>query len=343
MKWRPLTASLACLAIILAFANYFYRRELHLRDLSPRAHRNDGLPAIERPPHHGHPDRHSASHVTTVVAQPRDSGGSSSQALHQATGGESLASPTAAEASQEKSAAQTSTTASNSPPHNDQSVASSTEVKRGIVGKVFFRGKPPTEMTIDMAADSSCKAMHDATTTTRHYVINADSTLQNVFVYVKSGPAVDGKTFEPPKTKVILDQKGCLYYPYVFGVMVRQELEILNDDPLLHNVHALPAINDEFNKGQPVQGMHFSHKFTKPEVVPPVKFKCDVHPWMFAYAAVVPHPFFDVTREAGTFKFADLPPGSYSIEAWHPKAGTLTQTVTLGANEAKDISFEYKP
>jgi hypothetical protein len=212
-----------------------------------------------------------------------------------------------------------------------------------ITGKVTLKGTPPTEKTIDMAADSKCNALHETPATTRHYVVNGNGTLQNVFVYVKSGPGIDGKTFEPPKTKATLDQKGCLYYPYVFGIMVNQELEIKNSDDTLHNVHALPTKNDEFNKGQPMKDMTFTHKFTKPEM-PPIKFKCDVHPWMFAYCAVLPHPFFDTTREGGTFKISNLPPGNYVVEAWHHKAGTQTAnvTVTAGGTATADFTFEAK-
>lgn len=208
-----------------------------------------------------------------------------------------------------------------------------------IQGKVVFTGTAPAEFSIDMAADASCAALHSTLVTTRHYVVNEDHTLQNVFVYVKSGDGIDGKRFEPPKTAVVLDQKGCLYLPYVLGVQVGQDFKIVNSDSTLHNVHALPALNQEFNKGQAVAGMSYTHKFTKPEIM--VKFKCDVHPWMFAYVGVVTHPFFDVTRQAGTFKLKGLPPGTYVIEAWHPKAGSLTNTVSVGENETKEVTFEF--
>ena len=213
-----------------------------------------------------------------------------------------------------------------------------------ITGKITFKGTPPKEKEIDMAADATCKGLHSTPATTRHYVVNADGTLQNVFVYVKSGPGVDGKTFEAPKGSVTLDQKGCLYYPYVFAVRVNQDLEIVNSDDTLHNVHAQPNVNTEFNKGQPVKGMKFTHKFDKPEVDAPVKFKCDVHPWMFAWLFVMPHPFYDVTREAGTFKISGLPPGEYTIVAWHHKAGTQTAKVKVdaGGTATSDFAFEAK-
>jgi hypothetical protein len=211
-----------------------------------------------------------------------------------------------------------------------------------ITGKVTFKTSPPAERTIDMAADAACKTLHTEPVKTRHYVVGGDGTLENVFIYVKSGPGVDGKSFEPPKVKTTLDQKGCLYYPYVFGIMVNQELEVLNSDPTLHNVHALPTNNPEFNKGQPVQGMKFTHKFSKPEVDKPVQFKCDVHPWMFSYLFVMPHPFFDTTREGGTFKISGLPPGKYTLVAWHHKAGTQTAEVEVADGEDKSVDFTFE-
>ena len=101
---------------------------------------------------------------------------------------------------------------------------------------------------------------------------------------------------------------------------VGQPLEIINSDPTLHNIHALPKDNAEFNNGQPIQGMKMTHTFDKPEVMVP--FKCDVHGWMNAYVGVVDNPYFAVTDKDGKFDLKNLPPGTYTIEAWHEKLGT---------------------
>ena len=117
-------------------------------------------------------------------------------------------------------------------------------------------------------------------------------------------------------------------------------MEIVNSDPTLHNIHALPKDNAEFNNGQPIQGMKMAHTFTAKEVMVP--FKCDVHGWMNAYVGVVDHPFFAVTDKDGKFSFKGLPPGTYTIEAWHEKLGTQTATVTIAAKETKDANFSFK-
>ena len=207
-----------------------------------------------------------------------------------------------------------------------------------VSGKVTLNGAAPAEKPIDVAADKYCKSMHSEALTTRHYVVDANKGLANVFVYVKDGLA--GKKFTPPTTPVELDQHGCLYNPYVLGVQVGQPLLVKNTDDTLHNVHAMGTKNPEFNLGQP-KGKEDQKTFTKPEVF--VKFKCDVHPWMFAYVGVVDSPFFAVTGTDGSYKLTGLPPGEYTIAAVHPKAGEQTFKVKVAAAEVKqDFSLAPK-
>ena len=207
-----------------------------------------------------------------------------------------------------------------------------------ITGKINFTGTAPEEPAIDMAADPVCAGQHPEPIKTEEVIVNADNTLKNVFVYVKEGlPA--GQTYPAPATPVTLDQKGCHYSPHVFGVQVGQDIEIVNSDSTLHNVHGMPTQSKEFNLGMPIPGMKLKRKFEKQEVA--VKFKCDVHPWMNAYVGVVDHPFYAVTGDNGTFEIKDLPAGNYVIEAWHEKYGTQTANVTVaeGAAATADLSF----
>ena len=117
-------------------------------------------------------------------------------------------------------------------------------------------------------------------------------------------------------------------------------LDIVNADPTIHNVHGLAKTHREFNFGQALQGMRTTRTFTAPEVMLP--FKCDVHGWMYAYAGVVDHPYFAVSGADGAFSIANLPAGTYTLEAWHEKLGTQTQSVTVGAKETKPVSFTFK-
>jgi hypothetical protein len=206
-----------------------------------------------------------------------------------------------------------------------------------INGVVSFEGTAPKNEPIKMNADPVCVKENTTPQEQETYEV-ADGKLGNVFVYVKDG--LDAYSFDTPTTVVTIDQKNCRYHPHVFGVMVNQPLEIINSDPTLHNIHALPKGNAEFNNGQPIQGMKTEHKFTAKEVMVP--FKCDVHGWMNAYVGVLEHPYFQVTAKDGKFSLKGLPPGTYTIEAWHEKLGTQEVKVTLGAKETKDANFSFK-
>ncbi|MEP6801907.1 MAG: carboxypeptidase regulatory-like domain-containing protein [Acidobacteriota bacterium] len=205
-----------------------------------------------------------------------------------------------------------------------------------ISGKVTFAGPSPAKETIKMEADAFCKSAHTTPVYTEEAVVNGNGTLDWVLVYVKD---VQGK-FPAPTTAVTLDQRGCQYHPHVFGIQAGQELKIINSDGTLHNIHALPKVNAEFNIGQPFPKMETVKKFDKPEV--PVRFKCDVHKWMGAYAGVFSHPFFATTNDQGTFEIKNLPAGTYTVEAWHEKYGTQTSSVTVGGSETKTVDFGFK-
>ena len=203
-----------------------------------------------------------------------------------------------------------------------------------VTGKVTFTGTPPPAEPIKMSSDPRCMNP-DAKTET--VMVAGDGSLQNVFVYVKEG--LGNLKFPVPTSALVLDQKGCQYRPHVFGVQAGQPIEILNSDMTLHNIHAWPQTNQEFNLGQSLQGMKDTHVFTTQEVMVP--FRCDVHKWMNSFVGVVAHPFFAVTGVDGAFALNGLPPGTYTLEAWHEKFGTKTASVTVGAKESKDVAFTF--
>jgi len=206
-----------------------------------------------------------------------------------------------------------------------------------VTGKVTFSGTAPKPTAIKLSADPYCQKA-DPGLTTETEIVGPGGEVENVFVYVKDG--LGNRTFPAPTEPVTLDQKGCHYAPHVLGIMVGQPLKIVNSDNTLHNVHGLAKENKEFNQGQPIQGMQMTHVFSAKEVMIP--FKCDVHNWMNAWIGVLDHPFYAVTGADGTFTIKGLPPGTYTIEAWHEKLGSQTQTVTVGAKESKTVAFTYK-
>jgi hypothetical protein len=206
-----------------------------------------------------------------------------------------------------------------------------------LTGTVKLAVAPPKMPAIQMSADPYCLSQHPTPALDEEVVAGPGGELANVFVYIKD---IKGN-FPAPSTPVQLDQKGCQYHPHVGAVMVGQPLDIKNDDNTLHNVHAMPIINSQFNEGQPVQGMVSTKKLDKPEITP-FRVKCDVHGWMKSYWAVMPHPFYAVSQTNGQFTISNLPPGQYTVVAWHEKYGQQEQQVTVGAKESKAISFNFK-
>jgi len=204
-----------------------------------------------------------------------------------------------------------------------------------IAGTVMLEGEPPEAETIRMNSDPVC--VKEATNTeTDYYAVGDNGGLGNVFIYVKEG--LQG-FFPVDSSTVILDQNGCRYTPHVFGIQVGQTLQVVNNDPTLHNIHATPTNNAEFNTGQPIEGMTFDRTFDTAEVMVP--FKCDVHGWMNAFVGVVDHPFFSVSGRDGAFDISTLPPGNYVIEAWHEELGTQTQEITVAEGETAPVSFVF--
>ena len=206
-----------------------------------------------------------------------------------------------------------------------------------VSGVINFNGTAPANPTIDMSQEAACKGKYTGAPHDPQYVVNGGK-LGNVFVYVKSGlPA--GAKYDPPTTDVEIDQQGCLYHPRVFGIMVGQKLLIKNGDPVLHNIKAVPAKNRGFNISQPSEGMKTERTFSTEEVMVPLQ--CNVHSWMSAHVGVLSHPFFAVSDSTGAFKITGLPPGTYTIEAWHEKLGTQQMNVTVGAGETKTADFTF--
>ena len=160
------------------------------------------------------------------------------------------------------------------------SAASSAFAGATITGTVTYDGKVPTLKPLAMDADPACAAKHTQPVVNEMLVLGAGNTMGNIVVSVKSGlPA--GKTYPPPKEAFVMDQNGCQYKPHVFALQVGQPLKVLNSDGVLHNVHALPKVNGQFNMAMPGTRKDAEHTFDKAEGAFQVKY--DVHPWMTAF------------------------------------------------------------
>lgn len=215
-------------------------------------------------------------------------------------------------------------------------VGAAVALQADVTGKVTLKGTPPPEREIaPLKADPTCSKLITGTPMTRSYVVGAGAGLANVLVYVKNAPAA-GKGKAPAMPSVI-DQKGCLYEPYVVGAVAGQPVEIRSSDPVLHNIwfqksSATPA-NATFNEAMAPNSKPKIKTFTSPELF--VKLTCSVHPWMVGYIAVVDSPYFSVTDKDGNFSIAGLPDGKYTLGVKHVKAGETTVEVEVAGGNAK--------
>jgi plastocyanin len=207
-----------------------------------------------------------------------------------------------------------------------------------ISGTVKLEGAAPKAKPLNMAADAACAGAHSSPVADPEIVVGAGGTLGNVIVYVKEG--LGNRIFDAPKGSVGLNQQGCMYSPHIVAMMAGQTLAVKNSDKTTHNIHPIPRNNKEWNKSQPPSSPDLQEVFAREEVAIPVK--CNVHPWMKSYIAVFKHPYFAVTPAGGSFEIKNLPPGTYTIEVWHERFGTASQTVTIGAKEAKTVPFSLK-
>lgn len=211
-----------------------------------------------------------------------------------------------------------------------------------ITGTINFTGTAPAPKEISMGADPVC-ASTNPDPHAEDLVVNGDK-LANVFVYIKDGKAGDknisGYKFDPPATPATLDQHGCHYVPHVLGIQTNQTLNIVNSDQTPHNINFDAKLNDKFNQGQGPGAAPITKQLKRPETVVPVK--CNQHPWMRAYVGVLPHSFFSVTDKDGRFEIKGVPPGTYTVVAWHEKYPQgVTQSVTVAASEKKETNFSF--
>jgi len=203
-----------------------------------------------------------------------------------------------------------------------------------IFGRVFLSGTPRPEVRINL--DSTCGRLWSQPPTTRHYILGADKGLANVLVYIKAG--IGPVNFDPNAPEPVLENIRCFFEPYVIGVQAGQKFKVTNSDSVLHNVHATPKLNREFNFAMASRGSAKEASFGTPELS--IRVKCDVHPWEFSYIHVLNHPFFAITDTNGVFALpSGLPGGRYLVSALHLKAGEAVQEIELRDRESQNIDF----
>jgi len=208
-----------------------------------------------------------------------------------------------------------------------------------IIGAITLQGTPPPEVPYTpLMNDPTCGAMYTNTPTTHFYVVGPNHGLGDVVVYLKD---VTGKSTGASQRPVVLDQKGCLYQPQILAIQTGQKLLVKNSDSCIHNVDVQPTVpgNPTSNQMQPPGSPELTFTFPKPEMF--IKFKCDVHPWMFAWVSVFDSPYYCLSDKEGKFVIKNVPPGKYVVEADHRKLGALTQDVEVKDSDVT-VNFTFK-
>jgi plastocyanin len=207
-----------------------------------------------------------------------------------------------------------------------------------VTGNIKLDGTAPKPRKINMAAEPNCAKQHSTPAETEDVVPGDGGTLQNVVVYLKGD--LSQYSFPPATEPVTIDQKGCQYHPHVLALGTGEPLSVVNSDPTTHNIHPVPKDNREWNESQPPGSQPIMQSFARPEVSIPVK--CNVHPWMKAYIAVFNNPYYAVTGQDGSFTIKNVPPGTYTVTAWHEVYGSQDQMITVGPSESKSVTITFK-
>jgi plastocyanin len=210
-----------------------------------------------------------------------------------------------------------------------------------VTGTIHFAGKrPAVGPAIDMSNEPACVEAHHGKAHDESLMVSGKGDVgdvANAFVYVKSG--LEGKTFAVPSTPVVIDQRGCWFHPRVMGIQVGQMLQVVNSDPVTHNIHPMAQVNRDWNHSQGAGDPPLARKFVKPEIMIPVK--CNIHSWMHAWIGAVDSPYFAVSDENGTFSITNIPPGTYTLAVWQEKLGTQERTITVDAQARVTANFMF--
>jgi plastocyanin len=199
-----------------------------------------------------------------------------------------------------------------------------------IVGEVKFAGTPPAPKVIKVNKDNQACGNEKQS---EALIVGSNKGIQWAVVSVAGAKGAPAK----PAQKPTLDQKGCHFSPHVLLVPAGAEVDILNPDGVLHNIHTFSTANPSINKAQPKFKKTMTEKFEKPEII---KVQCDAHSWMLGWIVVAGHPYYAVTDANGAFKLENVPAGKHTVEVWHETLGKMTREVEVKAGAETKVAFE---
>jgi hypothetical protein len=208
-----------------------------------------------------------------------------------------------------------------------------------LTGKISFEGQAPEPKRIDTGSDPVC-AENNLKLFTEDVVVTRGK-LANVLVYLRSGGPLEWYVFDAPTAEVTLSHRFCQFVPHMLGMQIQQTLSIATGDTTYHNIHFIPRENADWNQTQPPNSDPLKHRFTTAELGIPAKD--NQHPWEKAYVSVFTHPFFSVSAIDGSFEIRGVPPGQYTVVAWHERFGEQTAEISIGVREQKTLDFTFNP
>lgn len=205
-----------------------------------------------------------------------------------------------------------------------------------IEGSVLFMSAPPPPRKVNVVKDHETCDNHPKEIP----LIRVDAQHRVADAVVFLGNITEGKAFASPPPRAVIDQRTCSFHPHVQAVAVKQPIEIVNNDPVAHNIQADQRVFTIFNILQPQQGMKAEKSLDKPGLV---ELKCNVHDWMKGYVYVFVHPYYSVTAEDGAYKLTDVPAGKYELTVWQEHLGEQTFPVEVKAGETARMDLPLKP
>ena len=202
-----------------------------------------------------------------------------------------------------------------------------------ILGEVKFNDVRPKLPTLKISKDQDYCG---ETLPNETYLIDPNGGLKNVVVFIETAP----NSRADPQKENILDNTGCRYSPRVMAMQKGERLKVRNNDPKLHIPHSYLDERTVFNLSLPFRGttIDATPKIRHPGIL---KVFCDTHAWMQAYIHVFEHSFFAVTDERGMFSIDNVPPGTYTLRAWHEEAGIRSQEITVPEDADIRVDFEF--
>jgi plastocyanin len=203
----------------------------------------------------------------------------------------------------------------------------------GVAGKVTVAGSVPAPEKVEVNKDQNVcgteKVLEDVQ-------VGAGGALANAVVWIDG--IGSGKAWADGRQGTV-DQKECHYVPHIQALAPGANLDILNSDPILHNIHAYSGEETLFNIAQPIKGQKTTKKLARSG---PVQLKCDVHSWMSAYVFVAASPYYAITGADGSYSIGDVPPGTYTVKVWHGKLGEKSTSVTVAPKGTAAADFEIQ-